>query len=335
VRRAALLCAAAVLAALVLPRARAQERAGSVVTSLTIFTGTASGLWKSGDWGGHWERVRGRADSASLADVGAARSILALGPGVLVGTDAGLFVSQDFGQAWKRTELRRPVHAVLPSRYPQSDPTVFAGTADGLLRSVDAGATFTPTIVRGMRVSRLEWPGPDLVLATDTGVLVSEDGGKSFRSGRGLPDGQVNALALSSFYGVDPVVFAGTPTGVFRSGDGARTWSPAGLDGQAVHDVVWLGPFLYAATDQALYQSVSGGRSWSRLGEGIGERRPRRLLFPLAPDSGAEAFLGTDRGILHTSDGGSHWNATGSLDEEVLALATFPTLPRPSKIKKK
>ena len=48
--------------------APAQDRSGPVVTTLTIFAGTESGLWRSTDWGYHWERVQG----ASGGEIGRA-----------------------------------------------------------------------------------------------------------------------------------------------------------------------------------------------------------------------------------------------------------------------
>ncbi len=312
--------------------AAAPERAGSVATSLTIFAGTARGLWRSTDWGGSWERVEGAKVGDSVKDVGAVHAILTGVSGVHVGADAGLFVSPDFGQTWKAEALKTPVNAILPSRYPLADLTVFAGTAEGLLRSEDAGHTFVPTILRSA-VSRMEWPGPDLVLATANGVFVSPDGGKSFRSGAGLPDGPVEAIALSSYFAVDPVLFAGTSRGIYRSADAARTWRPAGLVGQAVHDIVWFGPVLYVATDQGVFRSIDAGGAWELLGEGLAGRQARRLLFPLAPDSAAEAFVGTDRGVFHTPDGGQHWVSAGDLEEPVLVLATFPPPERHGKAK--
>jgi hypothetical protein len=50
----------------------------------------------------------------------------------------------------------------------------------------------------------------------------------------------------------------------------------------------------------------------------------RRLLFPLAPAAGAEAFVGTDSGIYRTPDAGLHWQPAGLEGEAILALATFP-----------
>ena len=130
--------------------------------------------------------------------------------------------------------------------------------------------------------------------------------------------------AVSSFFAKDPVLFTGVGTaGVFRSADGGRTWSPAGLEGQSVRDLVWLGPILYAATDEGLYRSDDVGKKWV-LAVGLAARPAIQILFPLAPDSGLEAFLANEDGIVHTADGGAHWKAAGAPEDRVLRLATFP-----------
>jgi photosystem II stability/assembly factor-like uncharacterized protein len=293
-----------------------QAAASPVITSLTLFAGSQAGLWRSRDWGGTWE----------LARPGAVHTILPFGPRVFAGGQGGVLVSEDFGQSWTDVALESAVLAILPSRYPQSDPTVFAGTAGGLLKSDDGGRTFRPTTLVGTSVNRLDWPGPALVLATGRGVLVSSDAASTLTGpGQGLPPGEVRALALSSFFAVDPVLFAGVADqGVYRSSDGGRSWSAAGLAGHTVNDLVWLGPILYAATDQGLFRSEDVGKSWSSLGEGLKGRAALRLMFPLAPDSGAEAFLGTDQGVFRTTDGGLHWMKSGLSAERVLCLATFP-----------
>ena len=304
------------------------QEGGPVVTSLTLFAGTPSGLWRSTNWGGKWDRVTGRSEGVSLAEMGTVRGILPIGRQVYVAAETGLFFSEDFGQTWKKLGLDVAVFTVLPSRYTNADPTVFAGTAEGLYKSADAGKTFAPTVLRGTPVTRMEWPGPALIVTTGRDVLVSQDGGLSFTSGTGLPPGTPHGLAVSSFFARDPVLFTAVGSaGVFRSADGGRSWSPAGLEGRSVRDLVWLGPILYAATDEGLFRSDDAGQKWVPA-TGLAARPAQQLIFPLAPDSGLEAFLATDDGIVHTADGGAHWKPVGAPEDRVLCLATFPPLDR-------
>ncbi len=301
------------------------QTANPVVTTLSVFAGSAAGLWQSKDWGGSWQLVRLSKD-ASLEGLGAAHCVLPQGPRVYACGAGGVVVSEDFGVSWRRAAIEGPVQALLASRYAAADPTVFAATPRGLSISQDAGLTFPEVSLPGTAVSRLEWPGPALVLATSRGVLVSSDAGRTFRGpGPGLPEGQVAALAISTFFGTDPVLFAGVGQGgVYRSSDGARTWALSGLTERSVNDLAWLGPLLYAATDRGLYRSDDAGKHWSLLGKELAEREVTRLLFPLMPASGSEVFAGTDEGIYRSSDGGLNWIRTSFPKERVLALATFP-----------
>src|SRR6185503_5716885 len=123
-----------------------QEAGSQVVTSLTLFAGTPSGLWRSTNWGGKCERVVGKPEGVSLAEAGTVRGILPVGRQVYVAAETGLYFSEDFGQTWKKLGLDVPVYTVLPSRYTNADPTVFVGTADGLYKSAEAGKTFAPTV---------------------------------------------------------------------------------------------------------------------------------------------------------------------------------------------
>jgi len=294
----------------------------AAVTSLTIFAGTNEGLRRSRNWGSSWEPVQGK----GLEDLGAVRAIEARAPRVYVGGDGGLYISEDFGETWKRAYSDQPVLEVVPSRYPLADPTVFVATPRGLMRSEDLAKTFSATDLKGGAVHRAVWPGPDLLAGAEAGVRVSKDSGRTFmKEGEGLPGKRVVSLAASAFYSVDPSAFAGVVgSGVFRTSDGAKSWTPAGLEERTINDLYWFGPILYAATDAGLFLSDDSGRTWQARSEGLGGRQATRILFPLAPVSGAESFLGTDRGVYWTGDGGLHWRSTGLADEMILALATFP-----------
>ncbi len=305
---------------------------GSIVTSLTLFAGTAEGLWRSTDWAGSWHRVEGRISGARLDGLGAARAIMPVENQVWLGGDGGIYLSEDFGETWAPVSVTPGIRALLLSRWPRADPTVFAGTGSGLLRSRDAGRTFEATALSGTAIHRLEWPGPALAVACDRGVLITKDEGAAFAApGAGLPAGPANALVLSSYFSMDPVLFAAPASGgVYRSSDGGATWAASGLAGQVVGDLVWLGPFLYAAAEHGFYRSPDAGASWTRLAASPG--RPSRLMFPLAPAAGLEAFLATDRGLFRTMDAGEHWSPAGFAGQEVLTVATFPAPePAPSK----
>jgi photosystem II stability/assembly factor-like uncharacterized protein len=141
----------------------------------------------------------------------------------------------------------------------------------------------------------------------------------------------VRAFALSSFFSMDPVLFAAVgSTGVHRSGDGGKTWTPAGLDGEVVTDLAWLGPHLYAVAGTGVFRSEDMGKTWSPLGAAIASA-PTRILFPLMPASGADVFLGTVRGVYRSGDGGQTWRPSGLADTPILCLATFPQVPITSK----
>ncbi len=321
-----ILCSAAgaLLPNAVLPNAvAADERRGPVITTLTLFAGTNEGLWRSSDWGKTWQRVKGGTSGVSLDALGRAQAIAPRGPKVWVAGQGGLFVSEDFGETWAPLSVTEGIDTLLLSRWPDADPTVFVGTRLGLWRSRDGGRTFAATSLSGTPVHQVEWPGPALVVACDLGVLVTNDEGAHFAApGSGLP-GPVVAMALSSYFGVDPVIFAAPAAGgVFRSADGGKTFQPAGLETEHVSDLVWLGPFLYAAGESGFFRKDGADLPWKRLADSPG--RPHRLMFPLAPAAGIEAFLATDRGVFHTFDAGEHWSASGLAGMDVLEIATFP-----------
>lgn len=316
-----------------------QAREAPVVTTLTLFAGTARGLFRSRDWGASFEPVVGRSPGERLDGLGGVGCIVPQGPPVLVGADSGVYFSPDFGETWRRISDTGPCDALLGSRYPLADRTLFLAGPPGLLRSVaevftpeDAPRVFGPTAISAVRAYRIEWPGPQLFVATASGLFVSSDAGTTAAPvGRGpvdaLPEGEVTTLAVSAFFAADPALVAAVGTrGVFRSADGGAHWSAAGLAGRRVNDLVWLGPFLYAATDGGLFRTEDLGRNWVALNAGLEGRAATRLLFPLAPASGAELFLGTDRGVYWSGDGGLNWQPkAASLGADAIrALATFP-----------
>ncbi len=107
---------------------------------------------------------------------------------------------------------------------------------------------------------------------------------------------------------------AGRPTArPVSKGSGCSTWS-----GSAPSSTPRAKPASTARTGWT--------QPWTRLAASPG--RPHRLMFPLAPAAGLEAFLATDRGIFRTADAGEHWQPSGLPGQDVFEIATFPA-PEP------
>jgi photosynthesis system II assembly factor YCF48-like protein len=65
---------------------------------------------------------------------------------------------------------------------------------------------------------------------------------------------------------IDPgIVLLGTQRGLFRTTNGGRSWTPAGLRQEAVTSLSRVGPTIIAAGDDLLTLSTDGGKTWRRL----------------------------------------------------------------------
>lgn len=149
----------------------------------------------------------------------------------------------------------------------------------------------------------------DAFIGTTSGVLRLQDGALE---PLGLDGHSVTALHAS-----DDALLAGTyGNGLFRSGDGGRTWEriEAGLTASAFR---FVSAELAGTEPARVYRSADGGRSWQEL-EGI-RRIPghEEWFLPYSPRAGAarNAYVSGDRllvaaevaGLLRSDDGGRSW----------------------------
>ena len=251
-------------------------------------------------------RARGRARARAAHDPG-------LGSAATGGSTCRT-TSASRGSRRRHTAASR---GLLPSRWPQSDPTVFAGT--GVRAAALARRRARPSSPRrstgaAVHRARVAGAGPGRGLRPRGPRQQGRGHGLRRARAQGLPAGPVRAMVLSSFFAVDPVMFAAPASGgVYRSSDGGATWTAVG----ARRRRWWAtscgsGPFLYAAAEHGFYRSQDAGASWTRLSASPG--RPSRLMFPLAPAAGLEAFLATDRGLFRTATPASTGTPRGSSD---------------------
>lgn len=180
---------------------------------------------------------------------------------------------------------------------PGNSSRVFLGTADGhIFGSDDSGSHWK---LLGRASSRLD--------AVITAIVVDPRNGD---------------VLYASSWARDTA----TGGGVFRSRDGGRTWSPAGLQGQAVRALA-LAPsdpnVLVAGTLDGIYRSPDASKTWERISPE--HHQELRYLDSLAidPHDPQTIYAGTFHLPWKTTDGGRTWRPVhdGMIDDsDVMSL---------------
>ncbi len=266
---------------------------------------TIARIQKSVDGGAHWT-----ACNVGLGDFGVARLAVGPGPGETFYAASGdaIFRSDDRAATWREVYSRQPddpyFYAIAVD--PASALTVYAGAdSKGVYKSTDGGAT---------------WAAATAGLPTGGFVTVS-----ALAMDAGRPAG---LYALVS-QGQD------SPTKLYRSTDGAVTWSLVFGGSTAGVDAFALGPHdpatIVIGSGQRLLCSTDGGGSWTTLGAWSD---PRDLLHAviLDPQNRAVLYAGIEgKGVVKTSDGGATWlsAARGITNTQVHSVAIDPTPPNP------
>lgn len=260
--------------------------------------------------------------------------VIGFGPGgrVYVGTiPGGLFESHDGGASFA---LNRALW-----NHPSRGGDLFAGEGTGETKwfgtPASEGADFAPGI-HSVAVDPRD-PQRILVAVSTAGVILSEDGGASWRSAnRGLamdhtPDPEaewghdVHYLELCHH---DPRhVWQQNHAGVFYSDDGAATWQRVSVPEQGVHfgfpvtvdahdgRTAWLVPARgdnqRTAIDGSLFvaRTRDGGQTWAQLRAGLPQAHAWDVVYrhALANADGHVAFGSTTGNLYVSEDGGDTW----------------------------
>jgi len=151
-----------------------------------------------------------------------------------------------------------------------------------------------------------------------------------FRGGRSLTAAGIPGDPTTYYFGA-------TGGGVWKSTDGAMTWSPVfdkeGTSAIGSIAVANSNPnVLYVGTGEAcirgdishgdgVYKSLDGGKSWKNIGLRDSRAIGKVIIHPTNPDIVFVAALGhpfgpnTERGIFRTADGGKTWEKVLYKDE--------------------
>lgn len=245
---------------------------------------------------------------------------------ILAGTRQGIYRSDDLGDTWREASTGLSVGYVRWLAYhPQYADREYAGTEPaGIFVSHDGGGAWRecPEVVRLREAGRWFLPyspeagcvrgfafqGPRGYAAVEVGgVLVSDDVGETWKlveggTGKGSLTIPRSTFVASDVHSVEvhpsseDLVFAATHNGLYRSGDGGKTWThlyecycrAAWID-PADPNHILLGPADNVDSDGRIEETRDGGGTWRPLSAGVATPWPDHMVERFMPfDDGAQ-----------------------------------------------
>lgn len=264
------------------------------------FAACGSGLYRSGDGGESWRKLR--ASSESITTALAVSPAFAQDRSVFAAVKGGILRSSDAGENWFTAAFPAPPPlfsslAVSPDF--ERDGFLLAATMeDGVFSSTDRGARWQP------------W---------------------NF----GLFDLNVLCIALSPAWIEDETVYAGTEAGLYRSTNGGRAWRHTGFPAElapalciaCIEGGESQASRLIAGTEQhGLMASCDNGETWERLAADSIAGAVNQLRVSRCGDDSLAIHALAEDGILRSDDAGKTW--TKVLRAEGTPTAMLPLADR-------
>lgn len=222
-----------------------------------VLFGHHNGLLVSTDGGRSWAALPVREDAMSMGP--------ATDGSIVIAGHEVFTASRDGGKTWARIPADLPsldIHGF--TRDPADPARMWAYLATGgLWASADYGLHWSrvrqdnvvfPLAVRHGSMTRL--------LGADTsGIVASDDGGRTWQALGAPPTYPITSLAASA---TGSVIYAGGLDGLFRSSDGGATWQATGYRGSAFAIATSDdgGTVALVSKETAFYRSADGGANW-------------------------------------------------------------------------
>jgi photosystem II stability/assembly factor-like uncharacterized protein len=226
--------------------------------------------------------------------------------------DGGLWVSHDGARSWSAMAGLRGQSVRTFTQAPSDPRMFFAGTLEGVFRSTDAGASWTPISPPGSREIHeveslaVDPVDPNIVYAGTWHLpWKTTDGGKTWRN---IKQGLIDDSDVFSII-IDPAqprtVFLSACSGIYKSENGGELFHKIqGIPSTARRTRVLKqdpvnGRIVYAGTTEGLYKTVDGGKTFQRM---TGPDVIVNDVF-VDPRDTNHVLLATDRsGVLYSKD---------------------------------
>ena len=276
------------------------------------------GLFQSTDGAASWNAVNSGLPNSLYIE---AVAVDPQNPNTLyVGGNTGAFRSTDGAASWTRAgNLSNAWNLAVD---PLDSGSVYAVNDVGILKGTDGGGSWNVVSPQGTASdpfqSLVGWVvvapgegGPSTVYVGGNarGVFKSLDGGSTWTWAK-------SGLFATSIYSlaIDPqnphTVYAGDRTGLYKSPDGAVSWSATPILPEVsvyalANDPHEQGTVYAGCCQNGLYKSIDGGASWVQLQVAAGFADLANPIFPLAVDTRNPGTVYA--GDFKSTDGGASW----------------------------
>jgi photosystem II stability/assembly factor-like uncharacterized protein len=223
------------------------------------------------------------------------------------------------GGNWQLSGLQHQHIRVLEVDFNNTKILYAGDTQQGVFVSTDSGQHWTqrsagmplPIAIHSLS---FDSTGKKLYAATDKGIFVSADAAQHWQPiGSDLPTDSYAALVFDA--NAPHTIYAGTGQhGVLISTNDGATWKTTnnGLpSGDAINGLTFDSSQhqLWAATALGVFRSDDRGATWRSFNNGLPANSFVNTVQVASLSDGAQGlvFAGTNHGIYHSPDSGSHW----------------------------
>ncbi len=246
--------------------------------------------------------------------------------GYAVGEDGTVLRSDDGGASWIGLSSGSITNLTLLQEVEPN--TVVVGGMCTVRESTDGGATFHRLPVNeteqncATKIAAVSFLNPTtgFIEQSDGSVLLTKDGGQTLEPKTSVP---LNGAGAAQMLFVSPavgfaIVSSGAGGKIYRTTDGAGSWTQVGSSGQPLYDMTFVSSTLAYAVGGAgtLLHSTDGGATWSPLALALPAGSSRPTLTQISCSDAEHCLIATAPAaspgtnmLVRTTDGG----ATGTL----------------------